>query len=58
MDFKFRECFSMLRCRTAPLIIETGRYERLSVEQTVCEVCDSNNVEDEMQVFISCNGFT
>ncbi len=35
--------------------IETGRYERLPVEQ---RVCDSDNVEDEMHVLISCNAFT
>ncbi len=58
MAFKFRKCFSMLRCGTAPLRIETGRYERLPFEQRVCEVCDSDNVEDEMHFLISCNAFT
>ncbi len=48
MAFTFRKCFSMLRCGTAPLRIETGRYERLPLEQRVCEECDSDNVEDEM----------
>ncbi len=48
----------MLRCDTAPLKIETGRYERLPVEQRVCEVCGSDNVEDEMHFLISCNAFT
>ncbi len=48
----------MLRCDTATLGIETGRYERLPVEQKVCEVCDSVNVEDEMHFLISCNAFT
>ncbi len=48
----------MLRCGTAPLIIETGRYERLSVNQRVCEVWDSDNVEDDMYILISCNAFT
>ncbi len=57
MAFKFRKCFSVLRCGTAPFIIETGRYERLPVEQRVCEVCDSDNVEDEMHFLISCNAF-
>ncbi len=38
--------------------IETGRYERLPVEQRVCEVCDSDNVEDEMHFLISCDAFT
>ncbi len=55
---KFRKCFSMLRCGTAPLRIETGSYDRLPVEQRVCEVCDSDNVEDEMHILISCNSFT
>ncbi len=27
----FRKCFCMLRCGTAPLRIETGRYEGLPV---------------------------
>ncbi len=58
MAFKCSKCFSMLRCGTAPLRIETGRYERLPVEQRVCEVCDSDNVEDEMHLLISCNAFT
>ncbi len=57
MAFKFRKCFSMLRCGTSPLRIETGRYERLSVEQRMCEVCDSDNVEVEMHILISCNAF-
>ncbi len=48
----------MLRCVTAPLRIETGRYERLPVEQRVCEVSDSDNLEDEMHFLISCNAFT
>ncbi len=48
----------MLRCGTASLRIETSRYERLPVEQRVCEVCDSDNVEDEMHFLISCNAFT
>ncbi len=54
----FWQCFSMLRCGTARLRIETGWYERLPVEQRVCEVCDSDNVEDEMHFLISCNVFT
>ncbi len=57
MAFKFRKLFSMLRCGTAPLRIETGRYEWLPVEQRVCEVCDSDNVEDEMHFLISWNAF-
>ncbi len=52
MAFKFRKCFSMLRCSTAPLRIETGRYERLSVQQRVFEVCDSDIVKDEMHILI------
>ncbi len=44
--------FVMLRCGTAPLRIETGGYERLPVEQRVCD-----NVEDEMHFLISCNAF-
>ncbi len=49
--------FLHVKICTAPLRIETGRYERLPVEQRVCEVCDSDNVEDEMHFSISCNAF-
>ncbi len=56
--FKFHKCFSMLKCCTALLRIETGRYEGLPVEQRLCEVCESDNVEYEMHVLISCDAFT
>ncbi len=58
MAFKFRKCFFMLRCGTATLRIETGRYERITVEQRLSEVCDSDNVEDEMHFSIPSNAFT
>ncbi len=58
MAFKFRKCVYMLRHSTAALRIETGKYERLPVEQRVCDVCDSDNVKDEMHFLISCNAFT
>ncbi len=58
MAFNLRKCF--FHVEMWHLRIETGRYERLPVEhveQRVFEVCDSNNVEDEMHFLISCNLF-
>ncbi len=40
-----------------PLKIETCRYERLPVEQRVCEVCDSDNVDNQIHFLITCNAF-
>ncbi len=57
MSFKVRRSFSNLRCGTAPLRIETGRYEGKALEERICQCCDSNNIEDEMHFLIKCNAF-
>ncbi len=47
-----------MKCGQVNLRIETGRYQGLTIEQRVCEVCDSNDVEDEMHFLIFYNAFT
>ena len=43
------------RCEVAPLRIETGRFERLSVEDRLCFHCSGNGlVEDELHVITVC----
>ena len=41
-----RSAFSRFRCGVAPIRLETGRYERLSVAERLCPFCN-NEVEDE-----------
>ncbi len=50
IPFKVRQCFAMLRCETAPLRIETGRYENVALHDRICQLCDCGNVH----FLISC----
>ncbi len=54
IPFKVRQRFAMLRCGTAPLRIETGRYENVTLNVRICQLCDCVNVEDERHFLISC----
>ncbi len=44
----------MLKCGTAPLRVETGRYENIVSNDRICQLCDCGNVEDERHILISC----
>ena len=55
LPFKVRQSFALLRCSTAPLRIETGRYENINAAERFCEICNTNDVEDEIHFFITCN---
>ena len=48
-----RAAFSKFRYRVAPIRVETGRYERLALEDRHCFNC-TNQVEDEEQVLLRC----
>ncbi len=50
---KVRQSFAMFRCGTAPLRIETGRYENIVLNDRICQLCDCGNVEDERHFLIS-----
>ncbi len=54
ISFKVCQSCSKLRCRTAPLQIETGRYENVALNDRICQLCDCGNVEDERCFLISC----
>ena len=54
MAFKMRQAFAKLRCGVAPLRIETGRYEKLPLDQRTCQACNHDVLEDEMHFLISC----
>lgn len=49
-----RSALAKFRCGTAPLKIETGRYERLALQDRVCFVCGQGHVESEAHVLLDC----
>ncbi len=55
-----RKPFAILRCGTAPLPIETGRFEQPMFEahERYCQVCNAENVEDEKHFLLLCPAFT
>ncbi len=53
IPFKVCQRFAMLRCGTAHLRIETGRYEHIALNDRICQLCDCGNVEDERHFLIS-----
>ena len=46
------------RSGTAPIRLETGRYEGLSIKERLCQVCDMHVVEDEKHVLLECPLYT
>ncbi len=50
-----RSLISQLRLGVLPLRIETGRYTRLQVHERLCELCDSDQVEDEAHFLFDCD---
>ena len=57
MPWYHRRALAMFRCGTAPLRIETGRYENLTVDQRTCFRCP-DAVEDEEHVITVCPLYT
>ena len=47
-----RSAFVKFRCGVAPIKIETGCYENLVVEESICPFCSN---EDEMHVILDCS---
>ena len=53
MPHSHRSAMAQLRCGTAPLRIETGRYEGLKEEERICPRCP-DAVESELHALIEC----
>ena len=49
-----RRALASLRCGVAPLLIETGRYFQLSVDEITYLICVSGSVETEKHFLMSC----
>ena len=48
-----RSAMAQIRCGTAPIRLETGRYEGIPVEQRTCPLC-KEAVEDELHIILEC----
>ena len=66
MPRQLRSILAQLRLGILPLYIETGRYKtkidpvtgkrrNLKSEERLCELCDTNSVEDEFHFIFCCN---
>jgi hypothetical protein len=52
LPLRHRAAFAKFRCGVAPLRIETGRYEGLTLENRTCPFC--NAIESEEHVLLEC----
>ena len=46
---------AQFRCGILPLKIETGRFTNIPVQFRICEFCNSENVEDESHILLTCS---
>ncbi len=46
---------AQIRIGILPLHIETGRFRNAKVEETVCQVCNNGDVENEFNFVCICN---
>ena len=49
-----RSILAQFRCGILPLQIEVGRYRDVPLCDRLCELCDSNSVEDEVHFLCDC----
>ena len=52
---KNKSAYAKFRCGVAPIKIETGRYEKLNVDDRLCPFCTYNVIEDEVHVLTECS---
>ena len=45
--------FAQFRCGILPLRVETGRYSGLGVHERTCNICKSNETEDEIHLCLN-----
>ena len=56
MPWRHRRALAQFRCGTAPLRVETGRYEGLALNQRLCYCCETET-EDELHVITKCPAY-
>ncbi len=53
-----RSLTTQIRIGILPLHIEIGRFRNVKVEESVCQVCNSGDVENELHFVCICNSYT
>ena len=53
-----RSIFAQFRCGILPLKVETGRYNNIPIEHRLCELCESNSIENEMHFLLHCDHYS
>ena len=49
-----RSILAQISCGILPIHVETGRFERLKIEERLCDHCTSNAIEDEYHFLFHC----
>ena len=52
-----RSALAKFRCGVAPIKVESGRYERLPLDERLCPFCNAE-IEDELHVLTVCSMYT
>jgi hypothetical protein len=50
-----RRALSRLRCSSHPLMIESGRINNIEINDRICPLCDSGEIEDEFHFVLICS---
>jgi len=56
-DRTTRKCLAQLRTSSHKLHVETGRYNGRNLTDRTCEICGSNDIEDEEHFLTVCKAF-
>ncbi len=55
MSRQQRSFIAQLRLRILPIHIETGRFRGTQLDDRICQLCDTQEVEDEIHFVCKCN---
>jgi len=57
-NFEQRRHFTKFRVSNHQLAIETGRYQKMPIEDRICTLCDKHVVESEIHLLFHCPFYT
>ena len=57
MPRALRSILAKFRSGSLPLLIETGRYSKVPLQNRICKLCNSDQNEDELHFLLNCEFF-